>query len=721
MTTTGRGINLKNIVKWVLPCIFMTLVIAFILLKSPALDPVVSISTSQFPATQSQLFYKRMDDYKERNSKISKLDMENHTFSFALPKYDENLRWDPLEKSGSFYVKAVTISVLVYTRSIELDNLTPMAQIEASARETKIVKFTTPSGATDPQINIHLNYKLLDKVRYVFALLLGLASAFAILSWIKWHSRILDFLQGDRGCTAQLKSFFRQENFSLNEFTKLLGIGVFLNIIPVVNFFLSVDDERGAFRTDPSIWIADGRWTAYLVEKFIFPQPVMPFVPNLFFYACVALAYMFLIRAHRLTFGWTAALAYCIFIAHPIWWFIGEFYSNIPSIGVGVLALSIGIFVFSKCRIGDDLKGKTARLALLSSALLSVAIGAYQSLVMFYIVAGLGVVLFNFRKDNPTAVLSIYPTIQRAALLLGTLVGGVAFYVIVNKLAQLAYPSDRGYIDNFLRINELIADPVLITKLVLLEAWKLYSGSPLSYGVSFFSAAVALGFAALFLVTQNTWKAALWMTLLIGALLISPFLLNFVAGGIYLPLRAMLAISFVAWFTTIIVLEKQGLLRILGAVLAVTLLFQMISVNGQYSASTMMATTHDRFTAEALYDRISKANPEFDKNERIMVDVYGRMPFASRYPGPETSTMSSSFFDWDQGNVYRMLEYMRLIGFSNVYAMGNALRIPLTPHFDNMPVWPAEGSVRYENGVYLVKLSEVADPTHAQYKRVESQ
>jgi hypothetical protein len=720
VTTTGSSVPFKTIVKWLLSGILITLAIAFILLKSPALAPVVSIRTSHFPAMQSQLFYKNNDEYKEINSQISKLDLESQTLRFTLPLYDKNLRWDPLEKPGTFYVREVTVSVLAYTRQIALDDLTPLVQIEASDRATNFVKFTAPPGSTDPQINIQLNNTKLNKVRYLSAIFLGLVSALAILAWIKWHARILDFLQGERGYTARIRHLFIKENFSLSEFTKLLGVATFLNIIPIVNFFLSVDDERGAFRTDPVVWIADGRWTAFLVEKFIFPQPVMPFVPYLFFHACLALAYMFLIRAHRLTLNWITTLAYCILVAHPIWWFIGEFYSNIPSVGVGVLSLSIGIFALSQCRIGEDSNGNIWPLSMLSSVLLSLAIGAYQSLVMFYIVAGLGTVVMNFRKDNSTNVLLVKPTVQRITLLFATLVGGVLFYAIFNKLAQLAYPSDRSYIDNFLRINELIADPGLITKLVLIEAWKLYSGSSLSYGVSFFSAAIVLAFAILFLLTQNTWKASLWMAFLVGALLISPLLLNFVAGGIYLPLRAMLAISFVTWITTIIVLEKKGILRLVSTALAVALLFQMVSVNGQYSASTMMATTHDRLTAEALYDRISRVNPNFDKNEHITIDIYGRLPFASHYPAPETSTMSSSFFDWDQGNVYRMLEYMRLIGFSNVYAIGNAARIPLTPYFDKMPVWPADGSVRYENGIYLVKLSEVADPTHAQYKRVES-
>lgn len=714
---TGSRLTIKSIAKWAISASFLTLTIAWLLLQSSVLSPIITISTSRFPTPQSQLFYKHQEAYKESNSAISKLDTESQTFQFTLPRYDDDLRWDPLEKPGSFYVKAVTIKVFAYSSSVNLNKMTPLAQIEKTERSENHVQFIASAGATDPQINIHISSKLLDKLRLITALLLGLATASLILGWVKWHDKILEFMQGDRAYTRELRTLFAQENFSLSEFTKLLGIGVVLNIIPIVNFFLSVDDERGAFRTDPSVWIADGRWTAFLVEKLIFPQPVMPYVPHLFFYTCLALSYMFILRAHSLKFNWISALSYCIFIAHPIWWFIGEFYSNIPSTGIGMLMLSIGIYIFSKSHTRDQTIGKTIKQALFSSFLLSLAIGAYQSLVMFYIAAGLGAIIFDYRKNNLTTELSLTPTFRRITLLFATLVGGVILYAIFNKIAQLAYPSERSYIDNFLRINELISDPFLITRLVLKEAWKLYSGSISTYGVSFFSSAIILGLAVLFLLTQKTWKALIWMALLVAAMLIAPFLLNFVAGGIYLPLRAMLAISFVAWIATIVVLEKNGLMRVIGTGFALILLFQMVSVNGQYSASTIMATNHDRLTAETLYARISEANPKFDRDEPITVDVYGHLPFSSRYPAPETSTMSSSFFNWDQGNVYRMMEYMRLIGFTNVYATGNAARIPLTPHFDKMPVWPAEGSVRYQDGIYFVKLSETPDPTHALYKQ----
>jgi hypothetical protein len=713
-------LKVKAIAKWAASGVLLTFIFAWAMFKSSLLLPVITIQTVHFPALQSQLYYKNGDAYAEKNSVISKLDPDRKTLEFTLRQYDNDLRWDALEGPGTFYVRSVKIRVLGYSKSVSLKDLTPSVQIEKIDQGSEQARFVVPEGSTDPQINIHISQKSLDNLRLITAFLWGLTGALLILGWLKWHENILTFVQDDRAYTKELKALFSQENFSLAEFTKLLGIAVFLNIIPVVNFFLSVDDERGAFRSDPSVWIADGRWTAFLVEKFVFPQPVMPFVPNLFFYTCQALAYMFILRAHRLKLNWAATLAYCIFVAHPIWWFIGEFYSNVPSTGFGVLTLSIAVFMFSRSHAAEDSRTRIIGQAFLASLLLSLAIGAYQSLIMFYIAAGIGVIIFHYKEENTTTALALKPTLNRIALLMATLVSGVILYSVFNKIAQLAYPSSRDYIDRFLRINDLLDNPILIVKLVVMEMWRFYTGSLLTYGVSFFSTAIMLGLAVLFLITQKTWKATLCMVVLVASMLIAPFLLNFVAGGLYLPLRAMLAVSFISWIATIIVLEKKGLMRVIGSIVGIIMLFQMVTVSGQYAASTIMATNHDRLTAEAIYARISQQNPKFDRNETIVIDVYGRLPFESRYPALDTSTMSSSFFDWDQGNVYRMLEYMRLIGFTNVSTLGIAFRIPLTPHFDTMSIWPAEGSVRYKDGVYLIKLSETPDPTHALYKQAGS-
>lgn len=707
--------TIKSLSKWTALGVILALTLTWLLLKSPILAPKLKIETVDFPAERSQLFYKRLSPYTEQNSTITKLDSSRTTFQFDLPRYDDELRWDPLEKAGDFYVKSVSINLLVYRSFISMDDVTPTFQLQKRI-QNNLSFFYAPAGATDPQITIHIDSARLDKIRVAMAFMLGALIALVIIVWTKWNATILDYAQRERDWVRHLKGALSKDGFSPREFSALLGVGILLNLIPMSSFFLSVDDEVGAFRTDPSVWISDGRWTAFLVEKFIFPLPVLPFAPNLFFYVCLAASYMLILRSHNLKFNWLTTLAYCAFVAHPVWWFIGEFYSNLPSTGLGVLCLSVAVYITSRINLSTPFNlTKLTQLAG-ASFFLSLAIGAYQSLVMFYLVLAIGSVIFAARdkpNEQPTALRTL---LLRVGALIAVFISGLALYAFFNTVAKHFYPVNYGYVDSFLRIDALLADPLLITKITVNEMFKIYMGSEQSFGVGFFISTIILGIAALLLFTQKTLGASARMVLMIGALLISPFLLHFVTGGANLPMRAMLSISFITWISVVVILEMRGVLRALAITLSAILIFQMITINSQYAASTILATTHDRLTAEAIYARIAEANPQFDRDARIPIDVYGKLSFNSRYPSPNSSTMSASFFDWDEGNVNRMLRYMQLIGFNNVFALHPRVRVPLTPKFKDMPVWPAPGSVRFEDGIYLIKLSEKPDPTHAQYK-----
>ncbi|WLH34066.1 glucosyltransferase domain-containing protein [Pseudomonas sp. FP2196] len=711
----GFRINIKTLAKWTALVVILTLALSWLLLKSPILTPKLKIETLEFPAEKSQLFYKRLSPYTEQNSSYTKLDGSRTAFQFSLPVYDDDLRWDPLEKAGDFYLTSVSINLLVYRSVIPMENVTPSFQLQKGIRNNRTF-FIAPAGSTDPQINIHIDSAHLDKVRVGMAFTLGALIALAIVIWINWHTAILEYLQRESGWIARLKGVLKRDGFSPTEFSALLGVGILLNLIPMSSFFLSVDDEVGAFRTDPSVWISDGRWTAFLVEKFIFPLPVLPFAPNLFFYICLAASYMVILRAHSLKFSWITTLAYCAFVAHPIWWFIGEFYSNLPSTGFGVMCLSIAVYITSRLNLSARINRGQILQFTSAGFFLSLAIGAYQSLAMFYLVVAIGSIIFAARDtadDQPTALLTL---VKKLAALAAVFLSGLILYAIFNKVAKYFYPVNYGYLDSFLKIDELLANPLLITKLTVNEMFKIYTGAVQSFGVSFFISAVILGIATILLVTQKTLIASARMLLLIGALLLSPFLLHFVTGGAFLPMRSMLAVSFITWLSVMVILEKRGSLQVLGLILTSVLIFQMVTINSQYAASTILATTHDRLTAEAIYARIAEVDPHFDRESRAPVDVYGKFSFNSRYPSPDSSTMSASFFDWDEGNANRMLKYMQLVGFSNVFALHPKIRTELTPKFKDMPVWPAPGSVRLDNGVYLIKLSEKPDPTHAKYQ-----
>ncbi|MDT3313315.1 glucosyltransferase domain-containing protein [Pseudomonas sp. rhizo66] len=704
----------KTVFKWAALGAALTLAFTWVLLRSPILMPKLNIEVENFPAEKSQLYYKKLTPYSEQNSVFKKIDPSRTRFQFQLPFYDDELRWDPLENAEAFDLKSVSISLLAYRMNISMDDVNPSFQLQKTFRNN-LYFFSAPPGSTDPQITIHINSAHLEKVRAYIAFMLAALLSLATIGWIVWHPIIMAYFQKESSWATRLKAVVKNDNFSVIEFSTFLSIGIILNLIPLTNFFLSVDDEVGAFRTDPSVWIADGRWTAFLVEKFIFPLPVLPFVPNLFFYVCLAASYMLILRSHNLTFTKLTALTYCVFVAHPVWWFIAEFYSNLPSTGLGVLCLSISLYIVSRIDLSAG-ANKTKLLAFAcASLLLAAAIGAYQSLVMFYLAIGMGIIIFAAKTNTTPLSNGLRPLFKRIALIAAVFLCGLVLYAFINKIAKHFYPTNPGYLDSFLKLDALLENPLFITKLTVYEMFKIYTGSEQTFGVDFFISAIMLCLATLLLITQKTWKASARMMLFIAALLISPFLLHFVTGGNNLPLRSMLAVSFISWFSVMVVLEYKGRIRVLGLVLSALLVFQIVTINGQYSASTLLATNHDRLTAEEIYKQIAESNPQFDRNARAHIDIFGKLSFNSRYPSPDSSTMSASFFDWDDGNGNRMIKYMQLVGFRNVFPLQPSDRIALTPKFKNMPVWPAPGSVRLDNGVYLIKLSEKPDPTHAQY------
>ena len=79
----------------------------------------------------------------------------------------------------------------------------------------------------------------------------------------------------------------KKEGLTFQELGILFAIGTIANIYFLSSFSFSIDDELAATRKDPLIWVAQGRWATYVLEKLIFPQPSVPFAPFLVLIACM--------------------------------------------------------------------------------------------------------------------------------------------------------------------------------------------------------------------------------------------------------------------------------------------------------------------------------------------------------------------------------------------------------------------------------------------------
>src|SRR5262245_5522091 len=93
------------------------------------------------------------------------------------------------------------------------------------------------------------------------------------------------------------KRLFEPADFR-RPFLILWAIFVLFYFSELAGFSLSNDEEKALFRADPAVWLAQDRWLAYLIERFILPPPVLPFFPLFVFGGLVSLGYIVVAKCH---------------------------------------------------------------------------------------------------------------------------------------------------------------------------------------------------------------------------------------------------------------------------------------------------------------------------------------------------------------------------------------------------------------------------------------
>lgn len=503
----------------------------------------------------------------------------------------------------------------------------------------------------------------------------------------------------------------RQLDLSVAELAILVAIGVVLNLYFLTTLSLSPDDEFAALRGDPRVWLGQGRWTVYLFERFLFPQPAIPFAPFVVLIACQAIAYALITRAHDYPTSWKTYACYPLFCAYPTWWFVSEFYANTPAISLGLALTAASGYLTCRDGRGGRLGHSVsfARGAAIA-ALLAIALGAYQSLILLYfcIVAGVATT-YAMRSDLPGLVLSG----QVARKLLQAIVlsaAGLALYEAVNRLAQGHTGTFNPQFAAIVSAGELLRSPGTVITRTWNEAQQIYAGNASLFGADIPSAVVLLALATLAIALVGRVRAVVSLCLW-AVVLATPFALHLVMQAV--PMRALLALPYVTWLMgTVVVTARMRAVAALGAAAVAIFSFQVLTLLSQFIAAATITQAHDRMLAADIYRRIGELSPEFDRNVPIAVDVWGYDNFHTVYAAPWSSATQGSFFYWDHGSLWRMLGYMKLMGYPNLRPLVEDDQRAMTPFFADMPVWPAAGCVRKVGSRYLVRLSREPDPIH---------
>jgi hypothetical protein len=522
-----------------------------------------------------------------------------------------------------------------------------------------------------------------------------------------------------------LKQIVDSRNFQRTFFILWAIFSIFY-FSELANFSLSIDEETAVSGRDGAIWAVQDRWLGYLIERFVLPAPVLPFFPLFMFGGLVSVSYMIVVRTHRYPVEegrmW---LVFILFSAFPTLYFILDFSAVTVGLGLGVLLSCLCLFLFDRAlhEITAPETGRSRTIGLFALQALSaaVAIGVYQSLILLVAAGCCGLFLLRYLRGPAMPLRQI---LLVHAYLACNLVAGMVLGLLISRGFQWLLAVQPAYISHFIRIDQLADSPLAVIKSIAKQYWAVYGGKRNVYGFRYitFPALLFLGmFAMAARAPQRGTKSILFVVLYMIAITAIPFAINVVAGG-KLPYRALIAVPYVFWFFAAgAVLSHIPTVRRIAIALVVLVSIQCLYTFSTFQAQKRLVLDHDKLLASEIYQRIVGEIPDFDRSKTYRIDVYGGREFGNIYREIRGSTLSASFFEWDHGNPSRIVDFMKILGYSNLVPADRSMQSALLPIMEDMPIWPAQGSVRVVDGTILVRLGKEPGVFHRKATAVAEQ
>ena len=499
-------------------------------------------------------------------------------------------------------------------------------------------------------------------------------------------------------------------------FAILMGIFLAFYLGEMSTFTLSIDEESAATRADPAAWLRQGRWVLFLLEAAM-PQPALPYFPLFVFGLCCSAGYIMLADAFRIGLaGAVPYLLFPLFCGFPTLFFILDFSANVPGVAVGILTSCLSVLSFAamaRAWAGGEPGGSRHLIhAAVQIVCAAVAIGCYETfalLILFgYAAVFVDVATNATRRPPHRFALSIH------VFALAVLMAALALsWSATQILAHFQGVTLSKYTLGLMRVDALQHDPIGVIGKSFSEYFKVYLGSSAIYGFSYYNFACILIVGAIAVVARGGGLA--WRCLMVAYLLAMtfiPFLLHILGGG-WLPYRTIVAVQLVFWFfAAAAATSRLRALRWLAIGLAALVSLQSLYTFSAFQAGRRLVYQHDVLLASRIYDRIAQQAPSFNRNQPYFVDIFGGEEFQSFYPEIRSSTWNASFFEWDDGNVPRMITFMRILGYSNVREMAQEDRQHYLAETLEMPVWPDQGAVRVHGNKVVVKLGDSPGYSH---------
>lgn len=501
---------------------------------------------------------------------------------------------------------------------------------------------------------------------------------------------------------------------TLNSFVLFLKENMFLVIMTIAtllssygfelsNFVLSIDEEVWSVLSQKEMVIAaleDGRWGMAILNV-IFPfHKILPFWND--FFSLTGLAFfVFLICWIMNVFGGDKLgmiFFAAIFISLPINAYVLMFSTVSTKISVGMIFTVLSIIYSLNWTFSGNNKYFIA-----ACFLLTLSTGVYQSLCILYITLIAIIIIVNLIKEkaiNKSVFLKeYYKFILRQVCIF---IPGTVFYFLITKICSF-FVLSRGYIAEPITWGKIpIVESLYQVKEALLEfliPGKLYYGSLILPIAIFIFVIYAVYVFRTFTQKRNIFLLAL---LALGGSCIAMIVL----WGRAVPIRILqsLAVTIPFMLSFPFFCTKNKYIRTVSiTILSIVILWQSTWINDLYYSDYKRLKQDERI-AQDIGMSINK----------MCVENANQIPvvYLGKYQGTDM-TMIIQDERWGESLFHytgskgrdRIQMFMQINGFYHPIATEKDFKTASEISY-TMPVYPAEGSIIYYNGIFIVKLSE---------------
>ncbi len=492
-------------------------------------------------------------------------------------------------------------------------------------------------------------------------------------------------------------------------FAAALGVSLLCYGIDVFNLAISLDEEAQTVGVGPVVqWIHQDRWGMYLLNKFLLPMPTVPYISLMIGLISVSLSATIAVESWGGRGKFDSCLAACFMVATPIFVFLLHFNTTQYGAFLGMLAGFAGVRMF----IAGGWRLRTA-----GWVLAVFAISVYQAvglaMVCMYLVYAV-----NRQLREPSREFSLRAVVGRPigfAVWFGLAAVG---HKLSAAFARSMVPEHHGYdlVDSvytgtFLQWYSIERIALYIQAYLAGEKWYLGQFSYLVLVTGLF-----IVFTRFVYRERLSWGLPFGLLLLV-ALVLTPFALVIGTGMVHWPTRTLLGFPVVLAGLVFTGLgTRSAIARLIFGGLAVTCLTWFVVTNNR-----LMFADHQqwRIDQQILFDiqqRLELAGLPTDRPMRLV--VVGQRKWKRPPSGFQEETIGASFFGFNrspQNATTRVARLLQISGIGNIYGVANPEQYRAGLDLaDNMPSWPAPGSVVIGEGVAVVKLGP-ATPDQLRY------